>query len=417
VPEGRGGGTAAELDGRRINRTSLGAIQAEAERLGLVSRRGMVAGAQLLLPDGVVFDRSVGRIASRQAARLGCEEVSFPSVYDGAHEGLRTLTSRFDRMGRTYHLAENRKIKLSYAADPNFFLWLEGQQVDLRDGPRFFYSPMTVHKAFRSGEVSVLNQREYRLPDVHALCRPEHRGEALAAVFTAAADGVQGLVGHDWLASVDLTHDLRRRWPSVGSDLTSWTSSYVRIATRQERIGYMSMRVALGTTCGAGTVMLCNIQWDESNGARFGILEQDRRPVSILHATLMGGVAKAMPVVLGRGLSGLRPRRFPFALAPTQLYLLPVGERHRGLAAHTARRLGAAGIRTRVLQPCDGTLGKRIRAVRDGWGQYVTVLGDAETTGEARVRSLPGRRAEVALSAFVRAAARLGARGHPEDGS
>jgi threonyl-tRNA synthetase len=163
----------------------------------------------------------------------------------------------------------------------------------------------------------------------------------------------------------------------------------------------MSLRAGVNTSCGAGSVMMYNVQWDETNGERFDIRSHNGGPIGILHTTLLGGV-KALPILIGRALAGLRPRRFPLALAPVQLYLVPVRADHSGLARRLERRLTAAGVRVRVAAPDGGSLSRRIAVIRRQWGPYVSVLGDAERDGAVAVRDLSGS-GHVSLDVFVRA--------------
>lgn len=412
VPIGRGGLAAADAEGYPTGLTTLGAIQSEIERLSFVSRRGMLPGTHVLLPAGVWFEQAVARINQRHAEQLGCELFQFPTVFDGSGASMGELTRRFDEMGRTYRLEEDRRSKLAYAADPNLFLWLAGQRLDLRAGPRFLFSPIAVHKRFLSGEVSILNLREYVLPDAHAICSVDDMRTALCEVFAHAAAGARALVREDWLINIDVTEHLRRRWPAVGGELAGRTGGYVRLTTHSDMRGYMSLRAGVNTSCGAGSVMMYNVQWDETNGRRFDIRDHRGEPVGILHTTLLGGVAKALPILVGRGLSGMQARRFPLALAPDQLHLVPVRLEHQAMARRLGLRMAAAGLRVRVAGPELGTVGKRIANIRKQWGQYVSVLGDGERDGAVGVRDLSGK-GQVPLEVFARAVRNVERRGEP----
>lgn len=409
VHDGHGATAAADAEGRGARSTSSGAIAKEAERLQLVSRRGAFPGTHILLPDGVAFERAVMRRNDDHAERLGCEEIHFPALFDGSGAAMSALIRRFDDTGRTYRLSEDPQARLAYAADPSLFRWLQGQRVDLRAGPRFLYSPMLVHKRFRSGEVSVLNLREYLLPDVHALCAVGDRRAALSLVLAEAAAGARALVHDDWLVNADITADLRRRWPGVPTDLVAWTGGLLRLTTRRDLGGYMTLRVGVNASCGAGSVMMYNVQWDETNGPRFDIRDHRGDHVAVVHTTLLGGISKAMPILVGRAQSGLRPRHLPLALAPTQLHLLPVRAEHVGLAKRLGRRLRDRGLRILIVDPREGSVGRRVVAVRRGWGRYVSVLGnDERDLSAAGVRDLSGG-GQVAVDAFVRAVAALDA--------
>ncbi|MGH2820311.1 MAG: threonine--tRNA ligase [Actinomycetota bacterium] len=95
-------------------------------------------------------------------------------------------------------------------------------------------------------------------------------------------------------------------------------------------------------------------------------------------------------------------------LAPVQVAVLPVAERHSGRAQELKRRLVERGGRAEV-QGADRTLGARVRAARHHRVPYVVVLGDREDAHEtvslrlrdgARVADMDGDRF-VALVAEV----------------
>lgn len=78
---------------------------------------------------------------------------------------------------------------------------------------------------------------------------------------------------------------------------------------------------------------------------------------------------------------------FPLWLAPVQVKVLPVSEKHAAYASSILEQLREAGIRAEIV--ADDSLGKRIRNVKMEKVPYTLVLGDKEV--EANTVTLEGR--------------------------
>jgi len=94
--------------------------------------------------------------------------------------------------------------------------------------------------------------------------------------------------------------------------------------------------------------------------------------------------------------------RFPTWLAPTQVAVATISERHEDYARAVTKALHAAGVRVDT-DFSDATIGKKIRTLRKLKAPYMLILGDAEV--EAGEVSLRGRnnvqRAGVLLDTFI----------------
>jgi threonyl-tRNA synthetase len=98
--------------------------------------------------------------------------------------------------------------------------------------------------------------------------------------------------------------------------------------------------------------------------------------------------AKLRPVMIHRGVLSAMERlvahlielyggAFPPWLAPAQVVVLPIADRHADAAAQLVGRLTDAGLRAEA-DDSDNTLGLRIRRARDRQAPYVAVIGDRE---------------------------------------
>ena len=148
------------------------------------------------------------------------------------------------------------------------------------------------------------------------------------------------------------------------------------------------IRDSLGRPWQTGTIQL-----DYQTPLRFGLGYQGadgalHTPV-VVHRTILGSWERFLGVFLEH-CGG----RLPPWLAPTQIRVLPVGERHFSGAVELAGFLRAVGLRVDVTEPTE-TLGKRVRTAEIDRIPYVLVVGDQELGGDAvavRVRGQKGQR-------------------------
>lgn len=97
----------------------------------------------------------------------------------------------------------------------------------------------------------------------------------------------------------------------------------------------------------------------------------EKRPV-VVHRSSIGAVERVMAFLIEhyRG-------AFPLWLAPVQVKVLPIGEKHLAYAESAANELRKAGIRAE-LDRSDESLGKKVRAAKMEKVPYFVVIGDQE---------------------------------------
>jgi threonyl-tRNA synthetase len=407
VPTSLGRDAVAEALGRAKRLTTLGAILRQVERLGVATRCGAPEGVLVVLPRGQEMAASVERLNAVHAAQLRAASVRLPVLFDSTVSGMAELTDRFERQRRTYHLGDSDPhLRLAYAADPALFSWLRGKAARANELPWSVYTPTPVFKRFQSGELDILNQRDYILPDIHTFCTAEQALSALERNFRLAGRTARLAASQDWVVHLEISPVLADRYPDLAARVARAAESFVLVRWLTAPIGYMDLRAGLNISCGAGSVMLYNFQWDGINGRRFAIQDEEGRPLVVLHGTLLGGMSKVIPALVGRSLSGLRPLAFPFWLAPVHLYLLPVGALQNASARTIARRLCRDGVRAEVLPAESGSLRHRIAAARREWGAHYAVIGERERRDGPWVEAVSGR-GRIRLEAFVRTIQRM----------
>ena len=149
------------------------------------------------------------------------------------------------------------------------------------------------------------------------------------------------------------------------------------------------------------------MQFDFNLPARFeleytGEDGEKHRPVMV-HRALFGSVERFFGVLIEHYAGA-----FPMWLAPVQIGLVPISEKHLAYAETVKARLEAAGLRVEL----DGRNEKMNAKIREFTLQkvpFVLVMGDKEATAEAvsvRVRG-KGDQGSALLQEFVERAGRL----------
>ncbi|HEY1548382.1 MAG TPA: threonine--tRNA ligase [Kofleriaceae bacterium] len=148
-----------------------------------------------------------------------------------------------------------------------------------------------------------------------------------------------------------------------------------------------------------GRVWQCGtIQLDFAMPRRFDVRYVDaggeRKPVAMLHRALFGSIERFLGVLLEHHGAGL-----PAWLAPEQVAIVPIAERHREYAE---RVRAALGVRARI--DVDDTLARRVAIAHHDGVPLVAIVGDRDVASEAI--SIRDRDAQLTLP-FDAAIARL----------
>jgi len=394
----------ALLDQEDLPSCERGEVMDAAERLGFVTRVGAARGFLTALPRATLVDQAIDAFNVDHLVELRANRIDFPLLFARADDEMRALTSSYEKQGRMFRLAdEDSELRLAYAADPGVFAWLKDRCLDSRRLPYGVYTPLPVFRRWQSGEISLDRMRQYPVPDVHILTAPENATEVYEDAVRLAAENARFWGGEDVAHSLDIVEVPGRDPHLVARRLAQAGGCHTVVNVLRSRPRYYSVKGGLMIYAGFGPLMLYNFQLDDTNGARFRIHLEDGQPVEIVHATVAGGWPKLLPLVLGRGLTGVGPRVVPAELAWHQVVCVPVSDRHVPLAERTAARLREAGLRAVADDAASGPLGGRLRRLREAWQPLWAVIGDREEREEREeplIESMDGKQS-MPLDEFV----------------
>jgi threonyl-tRNA synthetase len=254
-----------------------------------------------------------------------------------------------------------------------------------RELPVRLFELGSVYRYERSGTVhGILRSRAITMDDAHIFCRPDQVVDELIAVASFLRD-LYGTVG----LSPDAVRFSTKPEKAVGApEMWELAEDAIREGLEKANLEYtisegegafygpkidVDVRDAIGRYW-----QVCTIQVDFQEPERFGLEYIDehgqrQRPVMV-HRALFGSVERFFGVLVEHFAGA-----FPTWLAPVQVALIPIADRHAEYAEEVAARLRSAKVRVEVDDSAD-TMGAKIRRNQLHKVPYMLVVGDNEAS-------------------------------------
>jgi len=252
-----------------------------------------------------------------------------------------------------------------------------------RDLPIKYAELGTVYRYERSGVLHGLTRvRGFTQDDAHIFCAKEQLGEELLKLLKQGLEILKtfGFKGYDIYLST-------RPEKYVG-DLKIWqkATNSLKYALKLLKLKYQidpgggvfyGPKIDIKIQDSLGRSWQCTtIQVDFNLPERFNLTYIDKRgkkrvPI-LIHRALLGSIERFIGVLIENYAGAL-----PLWLSPTQVWIIPVGSRHRKYAKEVFQKLNVAGFRSELKDEAE-TVSKK---VRDGELQkipYLLVVGDKE---------------------------------------
>ncbi len=246
-----------------------------------------------------------------------------------------------------------------------------------------------VYRDEQSGELSGLSRvRSITQDDAHVFCRASQIEEEIERIWNV----VQTFYG---TFGLELTVRFSRHDPSKmqqysGTEET-WERAEKQLKTVVENRGvaytdgmgeaafYGPKIDFMGRDVFGRTFQAATIQLDFGQPEGFDLIctneAGERERVVMVHCAIMGSLERFM-VLLIEHFGGA----FPFWLAPVQVAVLPVADRHIEFAQALAKELSAVGLRVLVDDSTE-SVGKKIRTAEKQKYPRMLVVGDRESDG------------------------------------
>lgn len=371
-------------------------------RLELVDYEpGSDSGNFKFYPKGRLLKRLLERWVGMRVAEYGAMEVETPIMYDYHHPALKDYLERFP--ARQYTLKSGkRKFFLRFSACFGQFLLLSASTISYRQLPLRMYE--LTRYSFRleqSGELSGLRRlRSFTMPDMHTLCRDiEQAKEEFRRQFELSMRCLSelGFTTDDYETGIRMTQEFLENHRDFVEGLVRLVGKPVLLEVWNRRYAYFDPKFEFNFVDAIGKASaLSTVQMDHENADRYGIFYVDehnqRRHPIILHCSPTGSIERVVYAMLERAYKEQQRGRvpeLPLWLAPTQVRIIPLADRHLEFCEKLADELERARIRVDVDDRAE-TVAKKVREAEREWVPYIVVVGDQEVQSgvlQVRVRS------------------------------
>jgi threonyl-tRNA synthetase len=312
----------------------------------------------------------------------------------------------WDTSGHTDKYAELMFPEMRHEGDPAYFvkpmncpfhvLVFKSQIRSYRDLPMRLSELGAVYRYERLGVVhGLLRARGFTQDDSHIICREDQLVDEILAVFDLTLE-ILGTFGFTepliTLSTLPgetiVTPEMAER--ATGALRNALERSGLEFQVAEGEGSFYGPKVDFHFRDAIGRLwQLTTVQCDFGLPERFqmeyvGEDNRRHRPVMI-HRAILGSIERFSGVLIEHYAGA-----FPLWLAPEQVRLVPVADRHLEHARGLAERLTAAGLRPEV-DASDETVGKKVRAAQLMKAPYVLVIGDKEIeSGALTVRDREG---------------------------
>ena len=318
----------------------------------------------------------------------GAMPVETPIMYDLADEAIRVHAEKFGE--RQYRLGGGKKdLMLRFAACFGAFRILADSFLTWKNLPVGIYELSTYSfRLEKKGEVVGLKRlRGFTMPDLHTVCADLDQSleEFEGQIEMCKKTGEDLDVNYEVIfrATADFMEE-NREWINKAAAMIG---KPVLMEILPERKHYWICKMDFAAIDALGRpIENPTIQIDVESGERFGInyidsQEHDHHPL-ILHCSPTGSIERVICSLLEKSALDMKEKvpMFPLWLAPTQVRVIPIAERHTEYAHKLAQEIRDAHIRVDVDDRPE-TVGKKIRNAGGEWAPYVIVIGDREMEG------------------------------------
>ncbi|MEN3001907.1 MAG: threonine--tRNA ligase [Armatimonadota bacterium] len=348
-------------------------------------------GLPMLLPKGATIRRILEEFILEEELKAGYLHVRTPEI---ANLNLYRLSGHYpyykDSMYPPMVFEDGEELILRPMNCPHHFLIYKSEPRSYRDLPLRIAELGTVYRYEKSGELSgLIRVRCFTINDAHVFLRPEqikaevqHNIELIQTVYKR-------------LNLTDFWYRLSLRDPENKEkyidDDQMWETAETAlrdaldelgveyVAVRGEAAFYgpkldVEVRDCLGREWTISTVQLDFLMAHRFDLEYIGEDGKPHRPV-IIHRAPIGSFERMMGFLIEHYAGA-----FPLWLAPVQLAILPIADRHLEYARQVYEQLREAGYRVE-LDARRETLGYKIRYHQTQKVPYMLIVGDKEAEG------------------------------------
>jgi len=367
-------------------------------------------GLPLWSPKGTIIRDLLDDFVWQLRQEKGYEKVEVPHI---TKKDLYEVSGHWDKFGdELFRMTtkEGHEFVMKPMNCPHHTQLYARKQFSYRDLPQRYATTTMVYRDEQTGELSGLSRvRSITQDDSHVFCRPSQITEEVNAVWDIAEAFYKAF---DFRLDVRLSlHDPKEPEKYLG-DEQNWLDAEQKLRQLAKARG-VEVIEAPGEAAFYGPKVdfmaydslgrewqVATIQLDFNMPERFDLFcineagEQER--VVMIHVAIMGSIERFLSILIEH-YGGV----FPLWLAPEQVRILTIADRHLDYAEKLRNQFVAAGIRVAIDDKSD-RLPAKIRAAQEEKVPYMLVVGDKEVEGgEINVRQRDGSQETMGVGELV----------------
>jgi len=348
-------------------------------------------GATFWLAKGTTLYNTLTDYMREILASAGYMEVKSPIVFK---KTLWETSGHWQHYRQNMFLvdSEGEQLGLKAMNCPGHFLMYASEVRSYRDLPLRLHEQTPLHRNEASGVLSGLTRvRQFSQDDAHCFVMESQIAEEVEHLLRLVTRvyGDFGLTPKmklstrppEFLGTIEI-------WDRAETGLKQALSAAGAVYTIDEGDGaFYGPKIDFNVTDTIGRQWQCaTIQLDYMQAERFNLTyvgpdNTEHRPV-IIHRAIFGSFERFIALLIEHFAGA-----WPLWLAPVQVAVLPIADRHKLYACTVRDQLNAAGLRTELDQRQE-KIGYKIREAQLQKVPYMLVIGDRETAdGTVSVRS------------------------------
>ena len=346
-------------------------------------------GLPLYLPKGARVIRTLQEWLRRDLYERGYEEVITPHIYNAdvwktsGHYGFYHENMYFFQINEgTDEEPRYSEYGVKPMNCPGHVIIYKNELHSYRDLPLRYFEFGTVYRHEMSGVVhGLLRARGFTQDDAHIFCTKDQVVDEVVAILELV-DYIMGTFGFTYEAEISTRPD-----KSIGTDdMWEHATESLKEACVRRGLAYdinegdgafygpkidIKVKDAIGRTWQCSTVQI-----DFNMPMRFGLTyrteDNTEETPWMLHRAIFGSIERFLGILIEHYAGAL-----PLWLAPVQVAVIPIADRHKEAAAEFAGELKAVGGRVEVMDQNE-PMKVKIAKAQSQKIPYMIVMGDKE---------------------------------------
>ena len=357
------------------------------KELGLFTFHPWAPGAGFWLGKGTTLYNTLADYMRGRLFPAGYDEVKTPIVYNKQLWELSGHWSHYRENMFLVKSADGDEMGLKAMNCPGHYLLYASEKHSYKELPIRFHEQTPLHRNEASGVLGGLTRvRQFSQDDAHCFVMESQ----IASEVEALLKLIQGIYGDFGLS---YTAKLSTRPEKYIGEIALWDRAEGALKEGLEKAGQaytinagdgafygpkidFDITDAIGRKWQCGTIQLDYVAPERFDLKYTGSDNTDHRPV-VIHRAIFGSFERFIAILIEH-FNGA----FPLWLAPLQVIVLPIADRHNDFGKEVVALLGGAGLKVRLDDRVE-KLNYKIREAQLQKVPYMLVIGDREAAERA----------------------------------